>query len=66
LTIWTAGIKGFDVKITPQIERSKLGRIFVDNYSSIKAFENVFAIGDISSFSLSDGQISHPSLLNLL
>jgi NADH dehydrogenase FAD-containing subunit len=38
LTIWTAGIKGFDVKTTPQIGRSKLGGIFVDNYSRIKRF----------------------------
>jgi len=58
LTIWAAGIKGLDVKTTPQIERSTSGRIFVDNYSRIKGFENIFAIGDISAFTLSDGQIA--------
>lgn len=56
LTIWTAGIKGFDIKITQQIEKTKSGRFFVDNYSRIKGFENVFAIGDISAFTLPNGQ----------
>lgn len=56
LTIWTAGIKGFDIKITQQIEKTKSGRFFVDNYSRIKGFENVFALGDISAFTLPNGQ----------
>ena len=64
LTIWAAGIKGFNVKTTPQIEKSTAGRILVDNYSRVKGLENVFTIGDISAFSLSNGQIA-PSLLNL-
>jgi NADH dehydrogenase len=58
LAVWTAGIKGYDVNTTPQIERSKTGRIFVDEYSRVKGFENVFAIGDISAFTLPDGQIA--------
>jgi NADH dehydrogenase len=58
LTVWTAGIKGYDVNTTPQIERSKTGRIFVDKYSRVKGFENVFAVGDISAFTLPDGQIA--------
>jgi NADH dehydrogenase FAD-containing subunit len=58
LTIWAAGIKGFNVKTTLQIEKSTAGRILVDNYSRVKGFENVFAIGDISAFSLSNGQMA--------
>jgi NADH:ubiquinone reductase (H+-translocating) len=58
VTVWTAGIKGYAVKTTPQIDRSKTGRIFVDKYSRIKGFENVFVIGDISAFTLSDGRIA--------
>jgi NADH dehydrogenase len=58
LTIWTAGIKGFEIKITQQIEKTKSGRIFVDNHSRIKGFENVFAIGDISAFTLSNGLLA--------
>jgi NADH:ubiquinone reductase (H+-translocating) len=58
LTIWAAGIKGFNVKTTSQIEKSTAGRILVDNYSRVKGFENVFAIGDISAFSLSNGQMA--------
>jgi NADH dehydrogenase len=58
LTIWAAGIKGFDLKTIPQVERSKTGRIFVDNYSRLKGYQNVFAIGDISAFTLSNGQIA--------
>jgi NADH:ubiquinone reductase (H+-translocating) len=58
LTVWTAGIKGYDVKTTLQIARNKTGRIFVDKYSRVKGFENVFAIGDISAFTLPEGQIA--------
>ena len=58
LTIWTAGIKGFEIKITQQIEKTRSGRIFVDNHSRIKGFENVFAIGDISAFTLSNGLLA--------
>jgi NADH dehydrogenase len=58
LTVWTAGIKGYDIKITPQIERTKTERILVDEYSRVKGFENVFAIGDISAFTLPDGKIA--------
>ncbi len=55
---WTAGIKGLEIKITQQIEKTKSGRIFVDNHSRIKGFENIFAIGYISAFTLSHGLLA--------
>ena len=58
MTVWTAGVMGFDIKINPQIEKTKSGRIVVDNYSRINGFENVFAVGDISAFSLPNGQVA--------
>ncbi|HXX96827.1 MAG TPA: NAD(P)/FAD-dependent oxidoreductase [Candidatus Bathyarchaeia archaeon] len=58
LIIWAAGINGFNVKTTPQIEKTRAARILVDNYSRVKGYENVFAIGDISAFTLSDSKIA--------
>ncbi len=49
-TIWTAGVKGYGINITPEVERTNTGRIIVDRYSRIPSFANAFAIGDISAF----------------
>jgi NADH dehydrogenase len=51
-TIWTAGVKGYGINITPEVERTNTGRIIVDRYSRIPSFENAFAIGDISAFEI--------------
>jgi NADH:ubiquinone reductase (H+-translocating) len=51
-TIWTAGVKGYGIPVAPEVERTNAGRIIVDRYSRIPAFENVFAIGDISAFKI--------------
>lgn len=45
-TIWTAGVKGYDINIMPEVQRTKAGRIVVDRYSRIPGFENAFAIVD--------------------
>ena len=55
-TIWTAGVKGFGISISPEVERTNAGRIVVDRYSRIPGFENAFAIGDISAFEILDSQ----------
>jgi NADH dehydrogenase len=56
-TIWTAGVKGYGIPIAPEVERTNAGRIAVDEYSRIPAFENAFAIGDISAFKIVDSQV---------
>jgi len=58
LTIWTAGIKGYDLKTSPSIQKTKSGRILVNRYSQIDGFDNVFAVGDISALPLENGNIS--------
>lgn len=52
-TVWTAGVKGCCIGITPEVERTQAGRIVVDRHSRIPGFEDAFAIGDISAFELS-------------
>jgi NADH:ubiquinone reductase (H+-translocating) len=51
-TIWTAGVKGYGINITPEVERTNTGRIIVDGYSRIPSFANAFAIGDISALEI--------------
>ena len=55
-TIWTAGVKGYGISISPEVERTNAGRIVVDRYSRIPGFENAFAIGDISAFEILDSK----------
>ena len=55
-TIWTAGVKGYDINIMPEVQRTTAGRIVVDRYSRIPGFENAFAIGDISAFAVVDSE----------
>lgn len=61
LVLWTAGVRGQEIKIITNnkdkdnnknnsIQKTKAGRIVVDNYSRIPTFDNVFAIGDISAY----------------
>lgn len=58
LTVWTAGIKGFDIKTTPHVKTTKSERIIVNKYSQIEGFDNAFAVGDISAFTLENGVFS--------
>jgi NADH:ubiquinone reductase (H+-translocating) len=58
LSIWTAGVKGFNIEIIPQVKRTKSNRIIVNKFSQIEGYNNAFALGDISAFPLDNGQIS--------
>ena len=58
LSIWTAGVKGCDLSTIPEIKRTHSNRIIVNKFSQIDSYENIFAIGDISAFSLANGQNS--------
>lgn len=60
-TVWTAGVRGAAVDVTPQVARAKGDRIVVDRHCRIPGFENAYAIGDISAFDPSgrgDGAIN--------
>ncbi|HEX2408676.1 MAG TPA: FAD-dependent oxidoreductase [Nitrososphaeraceae archaeon] len=58
LSIWTAGVKGTDIQIIPQIRKTRSNRIIVNKLSQIEQYNNAFAAGDISAFPLDNGQIS--------
>jgi NADH:ubiquinone reductase (H+-translocating) len=48
-TVWTAGVRGRPLRITPEVKRTRSERIVVDKYCRIPGFDNAFAIGDISA-----------------
>ena len=58
LSIWTAGVKGIDIQIIPEVKKTRSNRIIVNKLSQIEGYTNAFAVGDISAFPLNNGQIS--------
>jgi NADH:ubiquinone reductase (H+-translocating) len=64
VTVWTAGICGQDLNITPRVKKNGSGRFIVNKYSQVlrsdnEVFDNVFAIGDVSAFPLdNEGKMS--------
>ena len=58
LSIWTAGVKGIDIQIIPQVKKTRSNRIIVNKLSQIEGYTNAFAVGDISAFPLDNGRIS--------
>src|SRR5215217_2253691 len=46
LTIWTAGVKGYDIPIDPEVEKTKDGKIIVNEFCQIDRYPNIFSIGD--------------------
>src|ERR687895_745174 len=49
LTIWTAGVKGYDLSIDPEVEKTKDGKIVVNEFCQIDRYPNIFSIGDIAA-----------------
>src|SRR5919112_2461200 len=49
LTIWTAGVKGYDIPIDPEVEKTKDGKIVVNEFCQIDRYPNIFSIGDIAA-----------------
>lgn len=60
LIIWTAGIKGYEISVSPPIDNTKDGRIIVNRYCQIDKFPNIFVIGDIAAVKNSRGEIYPP------
>ncbi len=60
LTIWTAGVKGFDVKTEPETEKLRDGRIIVNEYCQSEKYSNPFALGDIAAFKDPSNKIYPP------
>ncbi|HJT85995.1 MAG TPA: FAD-dependent oxidoreductase [Nitrososphaeraceae archaeon] len=58
LPVWTAGVRGRNLSIIPEIKKTTSNRIIVNKFSQINDYENAFALGDISAFPLANGQNS--------
>lgn len=57
LTIWTAGVKAYDIPINPTIEKTKDGRIIVNEFCQSDQYQNIFSIGDIAAVKDQNGRI---------
>ena len=60
LIIWTAGVKGYEIKVTPQTDKTKDGRIIVNRFCQIDNYPNIFVIGDIAAVKDNLGKIYPP------
>jgi NADH:ubiquinone reductase (H+-translocating) len=60
LIIWTAGIKGYEIEVTPQTDKTKDGRIIVNGFCQIDNYPNIFVIGDIAAVKDNHGKIYPP------
>ncbi|ANX02410.1 pyridine nucleotide-disulfide oxidoreductase [Thermoclostridium stercorarium subsp. leptospartum DSM 9219] len=53
--IWTAGVKACDMTNKMNLPKGHACRIEVDEYTQVKGFDNVYAVGDIALF-IHEGQ----------
>ena len=60
LTIWTAGVKGYDIPINPEVEKTKDGKIILNEFCQIGRYPNIFSIGDISAVKDDNGKLYPP------
>jgi NADH dehydrogenase len=60
LIIWTAGIKGYDIPINPEVEKTKDGKIIVNEFCQVDRYPNVFSIGDIAAVRDDTGKLYPP------
>ncbi len=60
LIIWTAGVRGFNIDIEPPIEKTKDGRIIVNEFCRTSMYENIYSIGDIAAMKNSKGVLYPP------
>lgn len=60
LIIWTAGVKGYEIKVMPQVDKTIDGRIIVNGFCQIDKSPNVFVIGDIAAVQDNHGSVYPP------
>lgn len=51
-----SSVKGYGIPFVPEVERTNAGKVVVDEYSKISAFNIAFAVGDLSVFKIADSQ----------
>ena len=60
LIIWAAGIKGYNISINPEVEKTKDGRIILNEFCQIDRYPNIFSIGDIAAVRDDTGKLYPP------
>jgi NADH dehydrogenase len=60
LTIWTAGVKGYDIPVNPEVEKTKDGKIIVNEFCQIDRYPNIFSVGDIAAVKDENGKLYPP------
>ena len=60
LTIWAAGVKGYDIPIDPEVDKTKDGKIIVNEFCQIDRYPNIFSIGDIAAVKDENGKLYPP------
>jgi NADH dehydrogenase len=60
LTIWTAGIKGYDITINPEVKKTKDGKIILNEFCQTDRYPNIFSIGDIAAVKDEYGKLYQP------
>jgi NADH dehydrogenase len=60
LTIWTAGIKGYDITINPEVKKTKDGKIILNEFCQTDHYPNIFSIGDIAAVKDEYGKLYPP------
>lgn len=54
MTIWTAGVRAYELDTLPTVTKIKNGRILVNEFCQLEGMSNVYAIGDIAAAVKSD------------
>ena len=62
LVIWAAGISGVVPSGIPKEAVGRSSRMLVDEFSKVKGFEDIYAIGDASVMSTADYPNGHPQV----
>ena len=62
LVIWAAGISGVVPSGIPEEAVGRSSRMLVDEFSKVKGFEDIYAIGDASVMSTADYPNGHPQV----
>lgn len=45
IIVWIAGVKGYEIKVTPTTDKTRDDRIIVNGFCQIDKYTNIFVIG---------------------
>jgi NADH:ubiquinone reductase (H+-translocating) len=60
LIIWTAGVRGYNIDIEPNIDKTNDGRIIVNEFCQTNRYKNIYSIGDLAAMKNSKGSLYPP------